>query len=130
MTVTAFLRWALLGDALASGGTALLLITMAGLLQGFLGMPASFLSTAGWVLVPYVALVAFLGTRQSLPRWAVWLVIVVNVVWTIESFAVLTSESMQPTVLGQLFVIAQALVVFGFAGLQVLALRRAQPARA
>ena len=66
---TPFLRNALLLDAAASGATALLLIAGAGLLEGLLGLPVALMREAGLILVPFVAFVAWVGTRESVaPR--------------------------------------------------------------
>src|SRR5829696_5818238 len=66
-----FLRYALLADAIASGATGLLLITGADLLTGLLGLPMVLMREAGLLLVPYVAFVAFVGTREAMSRRAV-----------------------------------------------------------
>ena len=66
-----FLRYALLADAVASGATGLLMIAGADLLTGLLGLPVALMREAGLLLVPYVALVAYVGTRESISRPAV-----------------------------------------------------------
>src|ERR1044071_547790 len=70
-----FLRYALLADAIASGATGALLIAGAGLLDGLLGLPLALMGEAGLLLVPYVALVADVGTREHIPRTAVQTII-------------------------------------------------------
>jgi len=124
--VTPFLRWALLGDALASSGTGLLMVLLAAELQGLLQVPAALLFNAGLVLIPYAAIVAFLGARESLPNWAVWSVIAVNLLWAVDSIVLLGGDRVSPNALGYTFIIGQALVVAGFAELQMLALRRSR----
>ena len=62
---TTCLRNVLLLDAAASGATAALLIAGAGLLDGLLGLPVALMREAGLILVPYVAFVAWVGTRES-----------------------------------------------------------------
>src|ERR671916_459780 len=111
----ALLRWSLLIDAVASGATALLLIAGAGLLEGLLGLPTSLMRYAGLILVPYVAFVAYVGTRAEIARPAVWLVIACNAVWVVASAALLVSGFVAPTMLGTAFVVAQAVAV-GFFG--------------
>ena len=119
-----FLRYALLADAIASGATGLLLITGADLLTGLLGLPMVLMREAGLLLVPYVAFVAFVGTREAMSRRAVQAIITLNVLWVAASIGLLVSGWVTPTVLGYAFVIAQAIMVGVFAELQLVGLRR------
>jgi hypothetical protein len=121
---SAFLRRALLVDALASGATGLLLIAGAGLLEGLLGLPAALLRGAGLVLVPYVAFVILTGTRASIPQAAVWAIIAANAAWAAASGLLLVSGWVAPTAPGYAFVIAQAVVVALLGELQYVGLRR------
>ena len=70
-------------------------------------------------LIPYAAIVAYVGTRPDVSRAAVWAIIAYNVLWSIDSVVLLVSGYVSPTALGYAFVIFQAAVVAGFAGLQV-----------
>ena len=124
INTTRFLRMALVGDAVASGATGLLLAAGAGLLTGLLGLPEPLLRTAGLILLPYAALVAWAGTRPALPRNLVRAVIVINLLWALDSAALLAFGPISPRPLGTAFVLAQALVVLAFAALQWRALRR------
>ena len=119
-----FLRRALQLDAVASGATALLMIAGAGLVEGLLGLPAALLRGAGLVLVPYVAFVIYTGTREAIPRPAVWAIIVANVLWAAASALLLISGWVAPTGLGYAFVIAQAVVVALLGELQYVGLRQ------
>jgi hypothetical protein len=121
-----FLRYALLADAVASGATGLLMIAGAGLLEGLLGLPTALMREAGLVLVPYVAFVAWVGTREVIARGAVKAVIALNVLWVAASVLLLVSGWVAPTALGTAFVIAQAAAVALFAELQLIGLRRSQ----
>jgi hypothetical protein len=125
-----FLRYALLADAIASGATGLLMIAGAGLLEGLLGLPVALTREAGLVLVPYVAFVAWVGTRETISRPAVQGVIALNVLWFLGSAGLLMSGWVAPTLPGYAFVIAQAVVVGVFAELQFIGLRRAGAAMA
>ncbi len=125
-----FLRRALILDVIASGATGLLMITGAGLLEGLLGVPAQLMRGAGLVLVPYVAFVAWLGTRETLTRGAVWAVIVCNVAWAAASVLLLAEGWIAPNLLGYAFIIGQALVVALFGELQYVGLRRPMAAAA
>ena len=119
------LRYALLADAIASGATGLLLLAGAGLLEGLLGLPTALMREAGLVLVPYVAFVAWVGTREAISRTAVQAIIAMNLLWVVGS-AVVLFAFVTPNLLGYAFVIAQAVVVGAFAELQIIGLRRQQ----
>jgi hypothetical protein len=122
-----FLRNALLLDAAATGATGLLLIGGAGLLEGLLGLPAGLMRSAGLVLIPFVAFVAWAGTRAPAPQGAVALIIAVNVLWVVASVCLLLSGLVAPTLLGYAFVLAQAVAVALFAELQYVGLKRSGP---
>jgi hypothetical protein len=121
---TPFLRNVLLLDAAASGATGLLLIAGASLLDGLLGLPVALMREAGLILVPYVAFVAWVGTREMIARGAVWAVVAANALWAIASVGLLVSGWVAPTALGCAFVIAQAVVVALLGELQYAGLKR------
>lgn len=123
-----FLRWVLIADAAASGATGLLMIAGAGILAGLLGLPQPLLFTAGLVLAPYVAFVAFVAAKPEPARGAVWAIIAANAAWTAASLMLLASGWVSPNFLGSAFVIAQAVAVGVLGELQYFALRRPRPA--
>ena len=125
-----FLRRVLVADALASGATGLLLALGADKLEGLLGLPAVLLLCAGLILLPSAAVLGMIAARPSVPRAALWAVIVCNALWAIDSIALLASGWVAPTGLGYGFVLAQALVVALFAELQYLGMRRSAAALA
>jgi hypothetical protein len=125
MNRNTFLRYALIADAAASGATGLLKIAGAEALTGLLGLPVALMREAGLLLVPYVALVAFVGTRDSIPLGPVKLIVTLNVLWVAASIALLGSGFVAPTVLGSAFVIMQAAAVGTLAVLQLIGLRKA-----
>jgi len=120
-----FLRRALLGDALASAATGLLLVFGADALSGLTGLPVALMRYAGLSLLPFAVLVTLVGMRQRPARAAVLAVIVYNALWAIDSLALIAAGLVTPTLLGSAFVIAQAVTVAAFAGLQWIGLRRA-----
>ena len=120
-----FLRYALIADAVASGATGLLMIAGADLLTGLLGLPVALMRESGLLLVPYVALVAFVGTREVIPFAAVKVIIALNVLWVLGSVGLLVGGFVAPTLLGSVFVIVQAVAVGVLAELQIIGLRRA-----
>lgn len=126
--MTPQLKLALLGDAAASGATGLLLAAAHGPLAAWFGLPATLLLVAGLILLPFAAFVAWAGTRREAPGLAVRAIIWINLLWVADSLMLL---AFQPaSALGAAFVLAQALVVLGFALLQRRALRETQAAPA
>lgn len=121
---SSFLRAALLGDAVASGATGLLMALGAGFLSGLLGLPEGLLRWAGLLLLPYAAVIAYLGTRERVSRAAVWAVIAINAAWVMDSVILIVGPWVHPSGLGYAFVIGQAVVVAGFAEAQYVGLRR------
>ena len=119
-----FLRRVLLADAATSGASGLLMTFASGTLEEWLGVPTGLLRYAGLSLLPFAALVAYLATRESPPRAAVWAVIVLNALWAVDSILLLAGGWVGPTALGYTFVIAQALIVAAFAEAQYVGLRR------
>lgn len=124
ITITPFLRWALLADALASGATGLLLLVLGSQLQALLGLPGLLLFGAGLFLLPYAAVIAWMGQRRSVPRWALTAVIVGNALWALDCLLLAVTGLLSPTALGVMFLLAQAVVVGVFAELQYVGMRR------
>ena len=122
------LRRALQLDALVSGAAGLLMTLGAGPLSALLALPAVLLTGAGLSMLPWCAVLLWLARRDTLDRRAVWAVIAVNAVWVVDSVLLLAGGWAQPTLLGQAFVIAQALAVVLFAELQFLGLKRSAEA--
>lgn len=116
-----FLRRVLFLDAIGSAATAALMLLDAGLLQRWLGLPASLLMATGLALLPYVAYLLWLATRQSVPRAAVWAPIVLNLVWAADCVLAMTVGGASPTPLGEAFVAVQVGVALLFAELELAA---------
>ncbi|EKS37695.1 hypothetical protein [Afipia clevelandensis] len=123
-----FLRRALQIDALFSAVSALLLVFGAGFLASLTNLPEDFLRNTGLVLVAFVLGVGYLATRDMMPKIAVWAVIAINAVWTIDSIALLASGWVSPNLLGQVFIVAQAIAVGVFAELEFIGLRKSADA--
>ena len=123
-----FLRRAILADAIFSGVSALLLTFGAGGLAPLLNLPEALLYETGLFLIAYAALVGWLGTRQSMPKALVVMVIAGNAAWTLASVALLFSGAVTPNLLGEAFVAAQAIAVGALAELQYIGLRRSSGA--
>jgi hypothetical protein len=119
-----FLRRVLLADAVSGLAMGALLVLGAGMLEPLLGMPAALLREAGLVLLPIAAFVGYAGMRKALSRRMVWAVILCNALWVADSFFLLFSGWVSPTLLGQVVVVGQAIVVAVFAELEFFGVRR------
>ena len=122
------LRQALVADATTSAAFGLLMLIGAGSLSGILGLPEMLLRIAGVVLLPYAALVGWLGVREAISKPIAWAVVLGNALWVADSLLLLASGWVSPTSAGYAFVIGQALVVLMYAEFQYVGLRRSQEA--
>lgn len=118
------LRRATQFDAVFSGVSALVLTFGAGMLAPLLALPEALLRESGLFLIAYTALVGWLGTRPTMPRVLVMIVIAGNAVWTLASIALLFSGAVTPNLLGEALVVAQAVAVGAIAELQYVGLRK------
>jgi hypothetical protein len=123
-----FLRRAVLADAIVRGAMALLLTIAAGALAPFLNLPEAVLRETGLLLIAYSALVGWLGTRPSMPKALVLVVIAGNAAWTLASIVLLFSGAVTPNLTGEAFVAIQAIATGAFAELQYIGLRRSSGA--
>lgn len=119
------LRRAFLLDAIATGTLGLALALAAGPLQPWLGLPVALLREAGFVCIAFAAWLGFALMRPALTRAMAGFAVGVNLLWVVASLGLVASGWVRPTALGVAFVVAQALVVAVFAGLQYLGARRA-----
>ena len=119
-----FLRRALLADAVFSGVAALGFSFGAGTFASLFNLPEGLLRETGLFLIAYTALVGWLGTRSTVAKALVLLVIVGNAAWTLGSIALLFSGAVSPNLLGQVFIVAQAIATGVFAELQYIGLRK------
>jgi hypothetical protein len=121
---SSFLSRALLADAVFSGVSAIGLTVLAGVLASFLNLPEVLLRETGLFLIAYTALVGWLGTRQSVLKALVLFVVAGNAAWTLASIALLFSGTVNPNLLGEIVVVAQAIATGLFAELQYIGLRK------
>jgi hypothetical protein len=89
-----------------------------------LSLPEALLRETGLFLIAYTALVGWLSARPSEPRPLIVLVIAGNAMWTVASIALLVSGWVNPNLLGEIVVVAQAIATGVFAELQYIGLRR------
>jgi hypothetical protein len=126
MNPNLFLRRILALDSLSCLIMGLAMGLGAAPLAPLLGLPEPLVRIAGLLLLPLAAFIGWLAARPNPPRLLVWVVILGNLGWAAESFAVIGQH--QPTGLGATFVATQALAVLGLAGLEYLGLRKAAAA--
>lgn len=124
MNSSLFLRRILALDALSCVGMGLLMGLGSAPLAPLFGLPQPLVQTAGLLLLPLAAFIAWLASRPAPPRALVWVVILGNLGWTAESFALIGQAQPEITALGTGFVTAQALVVLALAALEYTGLRR------
>lgn len=121
---SSFLSRALLADAIFSGVSAAGLMLGASMLAPVLNLPEALLRETGLFLIAYTALVGWLGTRSSVPKALVLIVIAGNAAWTLASIALLFSGAVSPNLPGEIVVVAQAIATGVFAELQYVGLRK------
>ncbi|MEZ4590559.1 MAG: hypothetical protein R3D55_05365 [Chloroflexota bacterium] len=120
------LRRALQSDALFSLLSSLVFVLAAGPVAGFLGsdVPSWLVLAIGVSFLPFVAaiywILADLEGRVGYGR----IILLLNFVWVVGSYGVLLLTWSQLTVAGRWFVALQAEVIFLFAVLQLIGLRR------
>lgn len=119
-----FLRRAIQADAIFSGVSAVLLTLGAGAFAPLLNLPEALLRETGLFLIAYTALVGWLGTRQSMPKALVGIVIAGNAAWTLASIALLLSDAVTHNLPGEAAIAMQAIVPGALAELQYIGLRR------
>ena len=124
------LRRALLVDAVATAGMGALLVAAPGLLDALFGLPVALLRGAGLALLPFAALLAWVARRPRIPAGLAWTLVIVNVLWAVDSVVLPLTGWIDPTALGAAFVVAQGLIVAAFAWLEWTGLRRATLAAA
>jgi len=122
-----FLRNVLRADALSCVACGLLQVVFKGQMAQLLGLPPALLAYTGEFLLVYAAVVAFISTRDPLPRPLVWLLLAGNLGWSIACALLLLSGRVAPSMLGTVYGVVQALTVAVLAELQFFGLRRSAP---
>lgn len=119
-------RLALGVDAAFSGLNGLVFLALSGPLSDTLGLSQALLLGLGAFFTVYAAALAVVATRPRVPLSLVRLIAAGNGLWVLASLAAAATGVVDPgTTAGEVWVIAQALLVFDFAVLQAWAARRA-----
>ena len=116
------LRGVLAADAAVSVVAGVMLAAAAGPLAGMLALPVGLMREAGLILLPWGLFVAWVARRNPPGRQLVRAVVVVNLLWAVDSVLLLASGWVAPNGLGVGFVLVQAAASAGLAVLQALAL--------
>jgi hypothetical protein len=119
-----FLRNVLFTDAASCLATGALQLLFTAWLAERLNLPTALLVGTGWFLLAFAATVAFIATRDPIPRAMVWLLVAGNFGWAIGCAALLATGWIEPTALGKAWIVAQAATVTVLAELQWAGLRR------
>lgn len=118
------LRSSLKLDSVVSAANGIAYVAGAALLDDLLGPSPVWLLGIGAFLLLYALEVGIVGTRNQINRTHVALVAEGNVVWAVGSVIVVAFGWLDLTTTGQVWALAQASVVGGFAALQFAALKR------
>ncbi len=119
------LRTALKLDAVVTGANGAAYLVAAGPLEDLLGLSPALLRGIGAFLLLFAAVVWTVGSRPEVSASAALAVIAVNVLWAADSIAFLLAGLSDPTTVGAIWIVLQALVVAGFAALQAVGRKRA-----
>ncbi|MBD8527347.1 hypothetical protein [Pseudomarimonas arenosa] len=125
--VSTWLRWGLSVDAVASALFGLSLTLFASPLAQLFQLPAIGLFAVGLFCLLYAAIIGRMAPRERLPSWAVWTVVIGNLVWAVDSVLLVALDIVSPNPWGQAMIYVQAAVVVGLAEWQYFGLRRSQP---
>ncbi|MGH3545957.1 MAG: hypothetical protein ACRDPW_08545 [Mycobacteriales bacterium] len=120
------LRTALRLDALASGALGALLLLLAGILDGLLGLPVLLSIVVGAALMMWAGFIVWVSGHLSAAL--VKEVIAFNAVWTVASVVFAFAGWVNLTGRGIAFVLVQAGAVGALTGLQLIGVQRARTA--
>lgn len=117
---------ALRHDAVVTAANGAAYLAAAGPLSDLLGLDATLLRVVGAGLLAFAAVVWLVASARRISRPAAAAIVVLNAAWAVGSIAAVLADLGTPATAGAVWMIAQALVVAGFAELQLIGLRRAE----
>jgi hypothetical protein len=117
-------------DALSCIACGALQVAFPAAMARLLNLPEGLIAYTGEFLLVYAAAVAFVSTRNPLPRPVVWVLVAGNLGWALACVLLLAGGLVSPSALGVAYVVVQALTVAVLAELQYFGLRRSAPAPA
>jgi hypothetical protein len=121
----AFLRYVLFADAATSLIVGVPMSVASGFVAGMTELPQNLIFFAGLSLFPFAASLIYLATRAEFTASAVWVVIIVNILWSSASILLIAAGFTSPNAFGTFFVIFQAIGVAAYAVLEYIGLRNA-----
>mgnify|MGYP000323034170 CR=1 FL=1 len=125
MTVlNSYLRKVILADAVISSAAGVAMIGGADLTHDVLGLPSALILWSGLALIPFIATLVMTIRAGAAPRGLIVAIIALNFAWVAASLFAAFGPVFAPTLLGKVFVCAQAATVFVLAELQIMGLRR------
>lgn len=120
------LRLGLRLDAILSLAAATAVPLLLAPLSSALGFSREQMILIAAFMFGWAAFTGWMGGQARLPAWSVWLAIAVNVEWAAASLLLPAFGWITPNALGWTLLVAQALGVLVFAGLQWLGLQRSE----
>jgi hypothetical protein len=123
---TTLLRRALQVDAVFVTISGLAALIGAGQMGTLFGIPAGYLQPLGVVLLAFAVFLGVIATRQTINTRLAWAVVILGVIWVIDSLILLVSGLLPLTPAGWWFIVIQALIVADFAIVQYVGIRRAR----
>ncbi len=118
-------RLSLVADAVICGALAALALAAAGPLADAMDLPVTLIRGAGIVLLPYIAYLAFIVSRNLLTTATIRVAVLVNILWAVGCAVVLLSGQVEPNALGVAFILVQAAGVLVIGAVQHLGAREA-----
>ena len=123
-----FLQRAILGNAVFSGLSGLLMVLAASPISQFLGLSNPLILTiVGIALLLYMPFLFWLANQTPVPSWMTWVVIELDVLWVIGSLILIFTSQVPLTTGGKWVIAITADIVAIFAIFQYIGLRRQQP---
>lgn len=120
------LKKALLGNALFSIITGVLMIVAHDQVLAWLGIDHVSLVSLGGFLLAFAAFLIFITRIRAMPSWVIWSVIIGDILWVVGSVVLLLQHSAHFSGLGITIIIGVALVVADFAIFQTIGLKRSR----
>jgi len=120
------LRTALTLDAGVTAANGAAYLALADPLHDVLGLSEALLRGAGAFLLVYALAVGLLAARPRPPRAGVLAVVAANAIWAADSVVAALAGWGDPTAAGAVWMVLQAVVVAGFAALQLAGLARTE----
>ncbi len=122
-----FLQHALLGNAVFSGASGLVMLLAADAPSQFLGLGNPLILTVvGIVLLLYMPMLVWLANQSPVPTHFAWEVIALDILWVIGSLILIFSDFVPLTTSGKWAIAITSDIVGLFAILQYVGLRRQQ----